>query len=181
MVTSSQLQRCPFHRVLFKKRPNVKVINEGQTAYKIGFDGQYIQEFAAGETIYEGPSLITAFSTLRCYGFGFNLFPFADSGQQLQMRIANMSIPHVLANLPSIWKGTYRHEDLMDFHVDKVRVICENPQPLQIGGDAEGYHTEALYELSEQATYLADFSKPKQLPSFNKPTTTPRRLEKTPR
>jgi len=157
-------------QLMFSKRTKLEVINEGSVAYQIGADGEKTKTFEKGETIFTGSALICGVSTIPCYGFRFNLFPFARSGQHMHLRIATLSVSEVLLNLPSIWRGSYRSPGLLDYHTEKVRIRYERPEPLQIGGDAAGRVEEVVYELSQEPTFLADFNPVPKQPAFQPST-----------
>ncbi|TNE52444.1 MAG: hypothetical protein EP343_00255 [Deltaproteobacteria bacterium] len=151
---------------LFRKRPVVEVINEGSTAYLLGPDGQPVKEFAPGEVMYEGETSLVGAGTVPCFGYNFRIFPFATSGNHMNLRIANVSSLEAVANLPSLWRGTWRHPRLFDFHVDNVRIRFQDEQPLQIGGDAVGFAKETVFSLSQEHTFLADLSAARNRPAL---------------
>lgn len=153
---------------MFRKRPQVEVINEGSPAYLLGPTGKPVQEFAPGEVLYEGEASLVGAGTVSCFGYQFRIFPFATTGHQMNLRVANVSALEAVANLPSLWRGTWRHPRLYDFHVDRVRIRYKEPQPLQVGGDAVGFCQETVFSLSSEPTYLADLS-----PARNRPALQP--------
>jgi len=148
------------------KRPDIEVINDGDVAYLIGDDGRYVKEIASGEVIYKGPAMMCSVSTVPFYGYNVKAFPFAYSGDKMQLRIVYPSVAKALFNAGGLCKGTFRDEKILDFHVQKIKVRSSEPLPLQIGGDAADYHSELTYTLSETSTQLVDFTKTKQLPAF---------------
>lgn len=155
-------------QAMFRKRPYVEVINEGSTAYLLGTHGRPVQEFAPGEVLYEGEASLVGAGTVSCFGYQFRVFPFATSGQHMNLRVANVSALEAVANLPALWRGTWRHPRLFDFYVDRVRIRYKEPQPLQVGGDAVGFTQETVFSLSSEPTFLADLS-----PARNRPALQP--------
>ncbi len=140
-------------------RTEIEVINEGKTAQLIGPDGKVAREYAQGEVLFRGRPIMTAVSTVSCFGFHFQNFPFATDGQRMQLRVAELPVLDAVVGLPAVWRGTFRHPQLHDFIVQSVRVRCEKPLPLQIGGDASGYRDEVLLKRTERPTLMADLSK----------------------
>ena len=140
-------------------RTEIEVINEGNSAQLLGPDGKVAREFGKGEVLFRGRPIMTAVSTVSCYGFQFQNFPFATDGHRMQLRVADISVLEATTNLPAVWRGTYRHPNLQDFIVQSIRVRCEKPLPLQIGGDAEGYREEVVFQRTERPTLMADLSK----------------------
>ncbi len=153
-------------KTLFKKKSCATVINEGSTAYLLGPDGQPVKEYAPGETLYDGEITIVGAGTIPCFGYQFNIFPFATTGEHMNLRIANVSSLEAVANLPSLWRGTWRHPRIYDYYADKVRVIHQEPQPLQVGGDAVGEFKETVFSLSPERTYLADLAPARKRPAL---------------
>lgn len=160
---------------LVKKRTHIELINHGDDpAYLIGPQGKYVKEFAPGETMFSGKVTVVGASTVPCFGFGFKMFPFAESGEKMHVRIASISSIEAVMNLPSIWRGTYRSPKVFDFHASRVCVQSATPEPLQIGGDAAGIHREVLLSLSEHTSNIVDFSSRGKhaalpLPSLSRP------------
>lgn len=153
---------------LFRRRPQVEVINEGSPAFLLGAQGQPVQEFAPGDVLYEGEAAFVGAGTVPCFGYQFRVFPFATSGHHMNLRVANVSALEAAANMPSLWRGTWRHPQLFDFHVDRVRIRYKEAQPIQVGGDAVGFTNEAVFALSAEPTFLADLS-----PARNRPALQP--------
>ena len=46
---------------------------------------------------------------------------------------------------------------IFDFHCDKVLIRFDREMPLQVGGDAEGYRSEVVFEMAERPLDLLDF------------------------
>lgn len=151
-------------KAMFRKTAQATVINEGSTAYLLGPNGQPVKEFAHGETLYDGDVTIVGAGTIPCFGYNFKVFPFATTGEHMNLRIANVSPLEAVANLPSLWRGTWRHPRVYDYYTDKVRIVYKEPQPLQVGGDAVGMRTETVFSLSEERTYLAALTPARQRP-----------------
>jgi diacylglycerol kinase family enzyme len=101
---------------------------------------------------------MAAAGTVPNYGFGFQIFPWAMRAPGFfQLRLTAISVPTILANLRSLWRGGTPPEGVLDFHCEKVLIKFDRDMPLQVGGDAEGYRREVLFEMSERPLDLLDF------------------------
>jgi diacylglycerol kinase family enzyme len=149
-------------RFLMQKPAEIEVYNEDDYAALLGADGKPVREFGKGELMFRGRPIMTAASTVSCYGFHFQNFPFARDGQRMQLRIADLPVRDVLLNLPAVWRGEYRHPQLHDFAVQRIRIACERPMPLQIGGDAVGEREEIIMARSARPTLMADLAHSKR-------------------
>jgi diacylglycerol kinase family enzyme len=141
-----------------QSRPRIEVRTRG-VAHRLDSFGRPVgPALGPGATLYTGPALIAAVSTIPCYGYNFKLFPFAGSRRgMMQLRIGNVSVPAALARLPSLWQGT-SFEGVFDFWVEDVEVRVDRKAPFQIGGDAEGYRDYARFTMWKDAVELMDFS-----------------------
>jgi diacylglycerol kinase family enzyme len=111
-----------------------------------------------GDVLYEGPAIMVGASTTPCYGFGLRVYPFALARRGvMQIRIADLPIPTVLAHVAGIWRGTWEHPGLHDLLVRAVRIEVEGKAPFQLGGDPEGYRSEVTLRLSDFTVDLLDF------------------------
>ncbi len=139
--------------------PNVEVVNLGGRAQQIGPDGKRVgRDIDSGEIIYRGPCKFAAGSTVPNFGFGFQAFPFAlRAPGRFQLRLTALSVPKVLANLRTLWRGGPPPAGVLDFHCDKVLIKFDREMPLQVGGDAEGYRREVVLEMAERPLDLLDF------------------------
>jgi diacylglycerol kinase family enzyme len=114
--------------------------------------GDVEERIPAGTCLFEGNAATVCVGSIPFFGFGFTMFPFAmKKPGYVQLRIVGAPIPSILANLyPKVWKGTWRHPRLLDFHVRNVEVESDRPLPYQIGGDARGEQTKLKFRVSEQ-------------------------------
>jgi diacylglycerol kinase family enzyme len=124
-------------RVVVTPRANVRIVNTGGPAHKLGDDGQPLGEaIPRGGVIYDGPTRSVLVATVPYWGFGSRIFPFADPhGDRFSIRVLNINSQDVVKNLPSIWNGTYRDPRLIDFLADSIRVDYDQPMPAEIAGD----------------------------------------------
>lgn len=139
--------------------PNVEVVNLGSRAQRIGPDGKRLgHDIDRGEILYRGPCKFAAVSTVPNFGFGFQAFPFAlRAPGRFQLRLTAIGVPKVLANLRTLWRGGPPPAGIFDFHCDKVLIRFDREMPLQVGGDAEGYRSEVVFEMAERPLDLLDF------------------------
>src|SRR4051794_6327534 len=145
--------------LLQRSVPMVEIVNLGGRAQRIGADGAPIgRDIPRGEVLYRGPCKIAAAGTVPNYGFGFQIFPHALRAQgRFQLRVTAMSVPRVLANLRTLWRGGPAPAGVLDSHCDRVRTRFARERPLQVGGDAEGYRREVVLEMAERPLELLDF------------------------
>ncbi len=141
---------------------NVRVVNSGEPAYRLGQEGQPAgRPIEKGETIYEGSYRLLAFSTIPYWGFGARVFPYAQEREdRFHLRIVNHGSVKIVANLPAIWRGTYRDPDVFDYLVDRMTVHCEAPTPVQVGGDVIGSRTRVDVGLSRRPIQVVDYYAP---------------------
>jgi diacylglycerol kinase family enzyme len=147
---------------LFGRTLNVRVINTGGPAYRIGPQGRPEATPLENQALlYAGPTTILAFSTIPYWGFGARVFPFADEREdRFNLRIADLGPIEAMANLKSIWRGTYQSPHIRDFLVESIMVQCDNPAPIQVGGDPVGRRTAVSASLSKRPVRVVDFYSP---------------------
>ena len=139
--------------------PNVEVINLGAPAQQVGPDGNPLgRDIEHGEILYRGPCKMAAAGTVPNYGFGFQIFPWATRAPgRFQLRLTAISVPTILRNLRTLWRGGTPPGGVLDFHCEKVLIRFDRDMPLQVGGDAEGYRREVVFEMSDRSLELLDF------------------------
>jgi diacylglycerol kinase family enzyme len=153
-------------KYLLQPTIRVRVINQGAPAIRLGQDGRPVgKPIENGETIYAGPARLLAFGTIPYWGFGARVFPYADEREdRFNLRVVNFGSATVVANLQGIWQGTYRSDRLHDFLVERMLVQCEQPTPLQIGGDLAGVRDQVKVALSERPIRVVDYYAPPPVP-----------------
>lgn len=114
--------------------------------------GDVEERLPAGTLLFEGKAATVCVGSIPYFGFGFTMFPFAMTKPgHMQMRIVGAPVPNILANLyPGVWKGTWRHEQLLDFMVKDVEVESDQPLPYQVGGDAAGSQTRLRFKVASE-------------------------------
>lgn len=97
-------------------------------------------EHPPGAVLFEGAASVASVGSVPFYGYGMRIFPFA--GQMpgtFQLRVASVSVFHVLANLGALWRGSYRNpQGCFDFLCSRIRIEADGPLPYQVGGDGAG-------------------------------------------
>jgi len=143
------------------ERPSYcEIQNTGGPAWRLDAAGVRIgRPIAHGELLYAGPCMLAAASTVPYYGLGLKAFPFAGTEPgSMQLRLATaIGVGTLLANLPSVWAGSFTHPGLVDFHAERVTLRFDRPTPLQIGGDAEGLRRELTIGMAADPVELVDF------------------------
>jgi len=146
------------HYMVNPKPIQAEIVAEGR-AMKLGPDGKATQIYASGDVLFRGGLNVIAASTVPCYGFNFKMFPFVGKRRGMfQLRASSVSTLACVANLPSLWKGHWRHPAIHDFMVEGATIRLERPMPLQIGGDAEGERESLSLGLAEKSFDLVDFT-----------------------
>jgi diacylglycerol kinase family enzyme len=149
-------------RFLFGKMPVFRVTNEGEPAVRLGGDGRPIgREIKKGEVIYDGPATILAFSTIPYWGLGARAFPHAEEREdRFNLRVVNFGSFEAVSHVRELWRGTYRSDRLHDFLVESIRVHCDQPTPIQVGGDVVGSRDEITAQLSRRPVRVVDYYAP---------------------
>ncbi len=160
-------------QMLVRRPPEVELRTLGD-AVLLGPKGEVARRFGRGAVLYRGPANVLAFSTVPYYGYDLQVFPFAHNlTNRFQVRLSMMSVPEVLAHLPSIWRGTYRSPRLFDFHCERITMSFSRPVPYQVGGDAKGERETLTVGLAESPVSFVDFRtalQPAAVPSREKET-----------
>lgn len=143
-----------------KKFPDVEVRNAGAPARRIDDDGNHTgAPIPEGGLLYKGPARFVSAGTCPNFGFNFKVFPFAGKQPaRMHLRVACTGVAQALWNLPAIWQGKWRSPTFHDFFVERIHVKCDGPMPLQVGGDAKGYHDELTMGVMDRPIELIDFS-----------------------
>jgi diacylglycerol kinase family enzyme len=120
--------------------------------------GDVEQRIPAGEVIFQGKAPIISIGTIRYYGYGFTMFPFAGRKPgYAQLRIGSTPIPVILAHLwPSVWQGTFRHDKLKDILVKDVVITSDRELPYQVGGDAAGHKKSLSFKVADEPVRMIE-------------------------
>jgi diacylglycerol kinase family enzyme len=135
-----------------------RVVNGPSAAFRIGPNGETVEELAPGAVLFEGKINFVGAGTAPFVGYEFKLFPYAGRRRgMMQLRLAACTGPEVLWNLPSLWKGDPT-DIVRDFHTAGATIELERPMPLQIGGDGAGYHSKLELGMAAESVELVDFN-----------------------
>jgi diacylglycerol kinase family enzyme len=137
-----------------KKSPTLRIRStKPSTWMRHGPHGDEPVACPAGAILHEGPAAMVSVGAIPFFGFGFRMFPFAmQVSGRIQLRVGNPPIASLLANLwPSIWRGTWRHPQLLDFLVEDVEIESDMPLPYQVGGDGGGFRERISFRTSSSA------------------------------
>lgn len=147
---------------IVRPRRRVRVVNQGAETFRLGADGQRIgPPVAKGEVIYEGWSRMVIFSTIPYWGFGARVFPFAvDRDDRFQLRVVDVGPLTLASHVRGIWRGTFQHDGVHDFLVDRISVHYDEPIPLQVGGDLAGDRTDYEVRLYPEPIRVVDYYGP---------------------
>lgn len=162
VVYATSLLTRTVPKFLFGRAQRVRIINTGSPALRLDADGKPIgAAVETGQLVYEGPARILAMSTIPYWGFGARVFPFAEEREdRFNLRLVNFGSIEAVANVQSIWRGTYTSDRLHDFLVDAIAIECSEPTPIQIGGDVIGTRTAFEAKLSERRIPVVDYYAP---------------------
>ncbi len=107
--------------------------------------------------LFDGTARAFSFGTSPFYGFGLRALPFAGRrSDRFHVRVSMASVTFLLTHLSSLWKGTLRTPDFVDFLVEGVSVRTEKPLPAQMAGDATGHLSSLELQLSPHVFSLVD-------------------------
>ncbi len=152
-------------KVFLTRRRSVATARSlGPTVYRIGPRGTLKTICCKpGDIFYQGPCHAIGAATTPYYGYGLKAFPDAMKIPGfMQIRVVRAGVAELLSHVPSIWQGTYKSPNFIDFLVEKAHFTFSETMPLHIGGDAEGYRRELVLKVSETAVDFLDFGSPTQ-------------------
>ncbi|UCH29015.1 MAG: hypothetical protein JSV06_12185 [Myxococcales bacterium] len=144
-----------------RRRMGVRIINRGEDVARLDDEGRPTGEpISNGNVIYEGECIAALVSTIPYWGFGVKVFPFADErpSDRFCLRVVATHPLHIAAHMLSVWNGTYRHRDLLDFHADDVELEFDEPTAIEIGGDPAGMTRSMRAHLHPEPIKLIDYS-----------------------
>jgi len=149
-------------RRLRRQQLQVRVVNTGAEAYAITTDGRgngtVGKTFAPGEVLYEGPVNRALFGTCPFYGYRVSALPFAGlRNDRFHLRLSNVSPGRMLWGLRKIWKGTFRHDELHDFHVERAQLEFSEPVPYMRAGEVQGFRETMSVGMAERPVELVRF------------------------
>jgi diacylglycerol kinase family enzyme len=140
-----------------------RVVNRGRGYYIDPRRGDGLVPIEPGETLFEGTAAMIGGGTMPFYGYGFRAFPFANAMPgMMHLRIYKAGPFRTLANLPAVWKGSYRHPELLlDFLVEDIGVELARPYPFQHSGDDQGMRDRLDLRVADEPLKLVDYYGPR--------------------
>jgi diacylglycerol kinase family enzyme len=145
-----------------RPRMNVRIVNRG-AAERLDLNGQPTGEpIEKGEVVFEGACIAALVSTIPYWGFGVRVFPFADGRppDRFCVRVVATNPLHIAAHMRSAWRGTYRHENLIDVYAENVDFEFDKPTAIEIGGDPAGMTDSMHARLHPDPVKLIDYGPP---------------------
>lgn len=144
------------------RKPNVVITSSQPCKKLVHHDGKDVEvNIPAGTVLYQGPAPVVSVGSIKVFGCNFTMFPFMGGRSDcIQLRVSSCPMPTLLANMYPIWKGTFRHPDLHDFLVRDAIVESDSPMPYQIGGDACGYRSRAVFRASNSPIDMVQLVRP---------------------
>ncbi len=149
-----------FPEVALRPRMKVRIINLGADAERLSSEGNLTGEsIGRGDTIFEGPCIAALVSTIPYWGFGARVFPFAEGrpDDRFCLRIIGTPPLQIAIHMRSAWKGTFRHEGLLDFYAEDVKLEFDEPSAVEIGGDPAGMTDSMRARLHPDPVKLIEY------------------------
>ena len=145
-----------------RPRMEVRIVNRG-AAERLDRDGRPCgPAIEKGEVIFEGACIAALVSTIPYWGFGARVFPFAEDrpADRFCLRVVATNPLQIAAHMLSAWKGTYRHENLIDVYAEDVELQFGKPTAIEIGGDPAGMTDSMHARLHPEPIKLIDYAAP---------------------
>jgi len=147
------------HYITHSAKRECELINGHSVAYRLGPDGNPIQEFQPGELIFRGPVRLAAAGTTPFFGFGMRAFPFAGHRRgMMHLRLVASSNTEILAHLAGFWAGRYFTPSMGEYLVSEAVLRFDGAMPLEVAGDACGYQSELHLEMCPEQVELVDYT-----------------------
>lgn len=138
------------------KRAHMRIVATGRSSI---IDPETKEEIPLqlGTTLFEGTARAVTMGTSPFYGYGMKVLPYAmRRSDRFHLRVSTASITFLLTHLPSLWDGSLKTPDFVDFLVEGVRIESDVPLPMQMAGDAKGHTHELEVRLADRAVRLVD-------------------------
>jgi diacylglycerol kinase family enzyme len=144
-------------RAISQKPVQLRIINLGEEALRINYEGEILERFEPDDLMYEGPARICGASSIPYWGFQVRMFPHADTyANFFQLRCYFGGVGPIVANLQGFWNGKIREDLMFDVLASSARVeIDGEPLPYQISGDAAGVERVIEWKLAPHPAQLA--------------------------
>lgn len=130
-------------------RPIVTIHRRGAAAH---LDGRA----ATDAVLWSGACTLAACSTIPYFGFGLQMFAFAQTrAGRFQVRAGDPGLAEVVASAPAAFRGRYRSPRVHDFLCDAVTLTLDRPAPFEIAGDVVGTLATVDVRLGRTARLVA--------------------------
>jgi diacylglycerol kinase family enzyme len=144
-----------------RPRLTVRIVNRGSDIARLDHDGRPVgPPIKEGDTVFEGSCIAALASTIPYWGFGAKVFPFADArpNDRFCLRVVAAPPLHIAAHMLSAWRGTYRHDQLLDFFAEDVEFEFDDTTAIEIGGDPAGMTRSMRAHLHPDPIKLIDYA-----------------------
>jgi diacylglycerol kinase family enzyme len=138
----------------------VRAVNRGADAQRLDRNGQPRgAPIPRGAVVFEGKCIAALVSTIPYWGFGARVFPFAGDrpSDRFCLRIVATNPLHIAAHMRRAWRGTYRHDGLLDFYVEDIELEFDEPTAIEIGGDPAGMTKSLRARLHPEPIRLIEY------------------------
>ena len=144
--------------LLRRRKVEVTIRNIGERAYRIDpKTGEESPVYPQGSILYQGWVNVVGVSSVPYYGYKLKAFPFAQAKEGLMnLRLSKAGVFKLITHVGSVWRGTFRSPDLIDYLVERVELCFSEPMPLQIGGDPQGYVQKIQYTVAPYQASVID-------------------------
>jgi diacylglycerol kinase family enzyme len=153
-VASIALVSAP--RIALRARPRVVVRNLGAPAIEMGADRAPTgREIAKGDVLWDGTCTMASAATIPYFGFGLQMFPFAQARRdRFHLRAADSGVGEIVRSTPAAFRGRYFSDHVHDFLVDHVALELDAEVPVEAGGELLGRHARIELRLASPVRVL---------------------------
>ena len=143
-------------------RLEARITTRGKAYFMDPRRGDAALAIEPGSVLYEGKARMIAAATSPYFGYGIRMFPFSNTiPRMMQIRVTTIGPFGCLANLPAIWKGTYRNPKCVyDFLAEDIHIELARPFPFQHSGDAQGMRSDLSLRIAPDPLKLVDYMAP---------------------
>lgn len=125
--------------MLKREFQQLKVTNRGAVAYQLNPEGEVINEFGPGETLFDGKTQVGCFGTIPYFGYRMKILPFATKCPGfIHLRLMNIDPIAAAGRLRSVWSGELQHPGLTDLLVTQAHLEFREKTPMHLSGDFFG-------------------------------------------
>lgn len=137
-------------------RSQVRLVANDQ-AFRIDDDGNILEEFEDGDTLYEGPTRVCGVGSIPYWGFKIRMFPHCSVKPGFfEMRTYHGSVSWIVTHLHRFWQGELEPGKYTNFLCSDVRCeFLDEGLPYQVAGDARGNEKIVEWRMAEFPARLA--------------------------